>query len=151
VPRIELAFDLDADGLLTVSASDLGTGRAQQVSVQPTTGLSEADIERLVTESVEMAELDQLQRRLADARNKAEGLLYSSDRALAEFGEVLPEEVRQALADDLAACREAIAGEDVQLVEEAVARLESSAQQIGESIYAAAAGAAPEPGAAEGG
>ncbi|MEZ4368657.1 MAG: Hsp70 family protein [Kofleriaceae bacterium] len=139
VPRIELAFDLDADGVLTVSATDLGTGRAQHVSVQPTTGLSEADIERLVAESIDQADLDQYQRRLADARNKAEGLLYSSERALSEFGEVLAPEVRDALVEDLAACREAVAGDDLAVVEDAIARLEASAQQIGEAIYAAAA------------
>ena len=139
VPRIEVAFDLDADGLLTVSARDLGTGRASKVSVMPITGLSEGDIDRLVAESIDMAEHDQIQRRLADARNKAEGLLYSSERALAEFGELLAPEVHDQLAYDLATCRETIATDDVQAVEEAVARLEASAQLIGESIYATAA------------
>ncbi len=150
VPRIEVAFDLDADGLLTVSARDLGTGRASKVSVMPITGLSEGDIDRLVAESIDMAEHDQVQRRLADARNKAEGLLYSSERALAEFGEMLAPEVHDQLAYDLAVCRETIATDDVLAVEDAVARLETSAQLIGESIYAtAAAGPAPDDGGGE--
>jgi molecular chaperone DnaK len=151
VPRIEVAFDIDANGMLTVSAMDLGTGRASKVSVMPTTGLSEADIERLVAESVDMAEHDQVQRRLADARNKAEGLLYSSERALAEFGDLLPEDLRNQLFEDLDHCRQILATDDLAAVEEAVARLEVSAQSIGESIYASAGGGGEAPGEASGG
>jgi molecular chaperone DnaK len=138
VPRIEVAFDLDADGLLTVSAKDLGTGREQRVTVMPTTGLSEHDIERLVAEAESMADEDVQRRALADARNKAEGLLYSAERALAEFGHMLDEDQRATLQQDLADCRTAIEGGVVGEVEEAVARLEVSAHQIGEAIYAAA-------------
>jgi molecular chaperone DnaK len=152
VPRIEVAFDLDADGLLTVSARDLGTGREQRVTVMPTTGLSEADIERLVSEAVEMAEDDVQRRALADARNKAEGLLYSAERAMAEFGHVLSDEEREILAQDLENCRIAIEGGVLADVEDAVARLEVSSQQIGEAIYAAAsAGASDMPGEGEAG
>ena len=145
LPKIEVAFDIDADGVLTVSATDLGTGREQRVSVTPTSGLSEADIERLVLESVEMADIDQNQRRLVDARNKGEGLLYSAERALTEFGHMLGPEDYEALQSDLITCRQAIEGGSADEVEDAVARLEASAQQIGEAIYAAASGEAPPP------
>jgi len=138
VPRIEVAFDLDADGLLTVSATDLGTGRAQSVTVMPTTGLSETDIERLVAESLELAEMDQARLALADARNRAESLLYSSERALAEFGELLDPAERDILAADLAECRRATEEGTLDEVEDAIRRLEESAQRIGETIYAAA-------------
>jgi molecular chaperone DnaK len=138
VPRIEVAFDIDADGLLTVSARDLGTGREQRVTVTPTSGLSGEDIERLVAESIENAEGDQARRRLVEARNKAEGLLYSAERALADFGGVLPAEARAALEGDLIDCRRAIDSGDLAEVEGAVIRLEASAQQIGEALYASA-------------
>ena len=138
VPKIEVAFDIDADGVLSVSARDIGTGRVQRVTVTPSTGLSENDIERLVSEGSEMAESDQVRRLIADARNKGEGLLYSSEKAMVEFGALLPEEEREFLTAELAECRAQMETEDLALVQEAVERLEVSAQRIGEAIYAAA-------------
>jgi molecular chaperone DnaK len=138
VPKIEVAFDIDADSVLSVSARDHGTGRVQRVTVTPTTGLSEDDIERLVSESVEMADADVIRRQLVEARNKGEGLLYSSEKAMEEFGALLPDAEREFLVVELAECRAAIDGDDLMLVQEAVARLEVSAQRIGEAIYAAA-------------
>ncbi len=138
VPKIEVAFDIDADGVLSVSARDHGTGRVQRITVTPSTGLSEHDIERLVTEGNEMAESDQVRRLIADARNKGEGLLYSSEKAMAEFGTLLLPEDRDFLVGELAECRAAMETEDLALVQDAVERLEVSAQRIGEAIYAAA-------------
>ena len=138
VPKLEVAFDIDADGVLSVSARDHGTGRVQRVTVTPTSGLSEYDIERLVTEGAEMADADQTRRALAESRNKAEGLFYSSEKALAEFGGLIAEDERQFLAQELADCRAAMEIDDVATVQDAVARLEVSAQRIGEAIYAAA-------------
>ncbi len=143
VPKIEVAFDLDADGLLTVSARDMGTAREQRVTVTPTSGLSEHDIQRLVQESVDMASEDLDRRLLADARNRAESLLYSAERALAEFGEMLPEDERAAITSDVADCRTSVDTGDLADVEAAIARLETSAQRIGEVLYAAAGGDAP--------
>jgi molecular chaperone DnaK len=138
VPKIEVAFDIDADGVLSVSARDHGTGRNTRVTVTPTTGLSDSDIDRLVDESLEMADADQVRRALAEARNRGEGLLYSSEKAMEEFGALLPEDERELLATELAECRAALEGDDLALVQDAVARLEVSAQRIGEAIYAAA-------------
>jgi molecular chaperone DnaK len=138
VPKIEVAFDIDADGVLSVSAKDHGTGRNTRVTVTPTTGLSDLDIDRLVEESFEMADADQIRRALAEARNKGEGLLYSSEKAMEEFGALLPDDEREFLATELAECRAALEGDDLALVQDAVARLEVSAQRIGEAIYAAA-------------
>ncbi len=137
VPQIEVAFDIDADGLLRVSARDLGTGRAHSVLVSPTSGLSQHELERLLSESAEMAELDSVRRRIADARVKGEGLIHSSERALGEFGEVLGERERELMLAELADCRAALDSDDLNAVEEALARLEVSAQQLGEAIYAA--------------
>jgi molecular chaperone DnaK len=138
VPRIEVAFDLDADGMLMVSARDLGTGRNQSVKVMPTTGLSEQDIERLVAESLEAADMDASRKQLADARNRAESLLYSAERALAEFGHMLDPSESELIAADLAECRRAAEHGALAEVEDAIRRLEESAQRIGETIYAAA-------------
>jgi len=146
VPKIEVAFELDADGVLSVSARDHGTGRVQRVTVTPTTGLSEYDIERLVAESEDMADADVIRRQLVEARNKGEGLLYSSEKAMEEFGGLLPDAERELLIVELAECRAALLGDDLPLVQDSVARLEVSAQRIGEAIYAAAE-PAPDPGA----
>jgi len=146
VPKIEVAFDIDADGVLSVSARDHGTGRKQRITVTPSTGLSEHDIDRLVAESTQMAEDDQVRRLLAEARNKAEGLLYSSEKAMAEFGALLPEDERDFLVQELAECRAGIEGDDLAYVQETVERLEVSAQRIGEAIYAAAdSGSSSDP------
>jgi molecular chaperone DnaK len=146
VPKIEVAFDIDADGLLTVSATDSGTGRAQKVTVMPTTGLSEADIERLVQESVDMADFDVARRALADAKVRGESLLYSSERALAEFGAMLDPDELAALSQEIAECKAIIEGGTLAEVEAAVERLEQSAQRVGEAIYATADAAADEGG-----
>ena len=138
VPKLEVAFDIDADGVLSVSARDHGTGRNQRITVTPSTGLSEHDIERLVAESTQMAQDDQIRRLLAEARNKGEGLLYSSEKAMSEFGALLPEDEREFLVQELAECRAGLDGEDLPFVQETVDRLEVSAQRIGEAIYAAA-------------
>jgi len=138
VPKIEVSFDIDADGVLSVSAIDHGTKRVQKVVVQPTTGLSEQDIEALVAESEQMQDDDAVRRLIAEARNKAEGLFYSSDKAMEEFGGLIAPEERDVLVHELEECRSAIALDDLTAVEEAVARLEVAAQRIGEAIYAAA-------------
>jgi molecular chaperone DnaK len=138
VPKLEVAFDIDADGVLSVHARDHGTGRNTKITVTPTTGLSEQDIERLVAEGEEMAEDDQVRRLIADARNKADGLLYSSGKAMEEFGALLPDDEREFLITELADCQAQLESEELVLVQDAVARLEVSAQRIGEAIYAAA-------------
>ncbi|MBK7535135.1 MAG: molecular chaperone DnaK [Myxococcales bacterium] len=136
VPKIEVAFDIDADGLLRVSARDLGTGRAHSVMVSPTSGLSHAELDRLLSESAEMAELDVVRRRIADARVKGEGLIHTTERALGEFVHVVGERERELLLAEISDCRAALDTDDLLLVEEALARLEVSAQQLGEVIYA---------------
>jgi molecular chaperone DnaK len=138
VPRIDVAFDIDANGILTVSAKDLGSGREQSVNVRPTSGLSEFEIERIVEEAAASAEEDQARRELADARNRAESLLYTSERALAEFGDVLSDGDRQVLQQDLLDCRQVVETGTVAEVLEALERLEASAQRIGEIIYSQA-------------
>ncbi|MBX3162801.1 MAG: molecular chaperone DnaK [Deltaproteobacteria bacterium] len=138
VPKIEVSFDIDADGVLSVSAKDHGTGRKQRMTVTPTTGLSEHDIERLVAEGEQMADADLMRRQIADSRVKGEGLLYSSEKAMEEFSALLPDDEREFLTGELAECKAALEADDLALVQDAVARLEVAGQRIGEAIYAAA-------------
>jgi molecular chaperone DnaK len=136
VPRIEVAFEIDANGVLNVTAQDLGTRKEQSINVVPTSGLSENDIGRIITEAEASADADARRRELADVRNQAESLLYTSERALAEFGEVLGEEERAALEEDLAECKRVIESGTLDEVRDTMARLEASAQRIGEILYA---------------
>jgi len=138
VPRIEVGFDIDANGILTVAAADLGTGKEQSVNVVPTSGLQEHDIERIIEEADQSADEDAVRRELADARNQAESLLYTSERALTEFGDVLGEEERTALEGDIAECKRLIEHGNLEEVREATERLEVSAQRIGEILYESA-------------
>ncbi|HEX7974890.1 MAG TPA: site-specific integrase [Anaerolineales bacterium] len=109
------------------------------------TGLTVGALIAMVAESIEMADADLTRRQLVEARNKGEGLLYSSEKAMEEFGGLLPDSEREFLVVELTECRAALAGDDLMLVQDAVARLEVSAQRIGEAIYAAA-DAAPDGG-----
>jgi molecular chaperone DnaK len=140
VPRIEVAFDIDANGILKVSAKDLGTGREQSVNVVPTSGLSEDQIQQIIVEAEASAGDDAARKELADIRNQAESLLYSSERALAEFGNVLKPEDKAQLEQDLAECKQQVETGSVEDVRAAFSRLEASAQKIGELIYAQAGG-----------
>jgi molecular chaperone DnaK len=136
VPRIEVAFDIDANGILKVSARDLGTGRQQSVNVVPTSGLSEEQIQGIIAEAEATQTDDAARKELADLRNQAESLLYSAERALLEFGNVLKPEERAELERDLAECKQAVETGGVDQVRVALQRLEVSAQRIGELIYA---------------
>ncbi len=136
VPRIEVTFDTDANGILTVSALDLGTSYEQSVNVIPTSGLGEAEIERIINDAVQSAEDDASRRGLADARNQVESLLYTTERALAEFGDVLSDAELEMLETDLVESKQMVEDGTLKEVLEAVERLEMSAQRIGEILYA---------------
>jgi molecular chaperone DnaK len=146
VPRIQVAFDLDADGLLTVSATDLGTGVEQSIQVIPSSGLGEADIERIVAEAGEAKQRDEDRRELAEVRNQAETLLYTSERAVTEFGHVLSAADRKRVEDDMAACRRVLAAGSAAQLRQQVELLEKSIQRIGALLYSSGpAGGGDDP------
>jgi molecular chaperone DnaK len=138
VPRIEVAFDIDANGILTVSAKDLGTNREQSVNVVATSGLGEDEIARIVAEAEESAEQDEVRRELAAAKLQTEALIYTSQRALDGYGDVLEAEDRDSLEAQISAAREALEAGDLTALEGVRATLEQSAHRIGEVLYAAA-------------
>jgi molecular chaperone DnaK len=136
VPRIEVAFDIDANGILKVAAKDLGTGKEQSVNVVPTSGLSEETIQNLIAEAEAMGEDDAYRKELAEARNSAESLLYTAERAFGEFSSVLPDAERNQLEADIEAIKQALTEGGVPEVKDAMTRLELSVTRIGEIIYA---------------
>jgi molecular chaperone DnaK len=136
VPKILVTFRIDANGILSVEAKDLGTGRSQNVSVKPTSGLSEAEIGRLVDDAVKFKETDELRRVLAELRNQAETLIYTTEQALEGYGDLLDAERIDGVRGDVAALRDCLeSGADLQTIRDAYARLEAATFQIAEAMY----------------
>ncbi len=136
VPQIEVTFELDANGILSVTAKDLGTGKAQSVRVTPTHGLTQDEIERIRTESELHAEEDRRKKESAELRNQAETLVYTTERAMEEYGSMLQPQELEEIAADLKWCKNKLdSGADDDSLREAVRRLELSAHLFSEVIY----------------
>jgi molecular chaperone DnaK len=136
VPQIQVVFDIDANGIVSVSAKDLGTGKQQVVRVTAASGLSRKDIDRIIDEAESLREADARRKELAEAKVAAESLLYTTKRAVEEYGEVLAASELEVIKSDIVAMEQALAGEDVELVRELRSQLESSAFRIAEAMYA---------------
>ena len=151
VPQIEVTFDIDANGIVHVSAKDKGTGKEASVTITGGSSLSKEDIERMVREGEEHAAEDKKRREEADTRNQAEGLVYQIEKLIKENDEKLPEDVKTSVQADVDALKTALAGEDIDAVKSALEKLNESQQKLGEAIYAAqpAEGEAAAEGNAE--
>ena len=149
VPQIEVTFDIDANGIVHVSAKDKGTGKEASVTITGGSSLSKEDIERMVREGEEHAAEDKKRREEADTRNSAEQIVYSTEKLIKENDEKLPEDVKTAVQADVDALKTALAGEDIEAVKTAFDKLVESQQKLGEAIYAATP-AEGEEAAAEG-
>jgi len=140
VPQIEVTFAIDPDGVVSVSAKDLGTGRSQSIRVTASSGLSQEDVERLVSEAERFAEEDAARRDLTELRNKAEALVYSTEKTLEEFADTIEAGDRDAVAAVARRTREAAAGDDPQAIRSAVDELSTVSYQMTEKLYAALGG-----------
>jgi molecular chaperone DnaK len=136
VPQIQVNFDIDAEGILHVSARDLGTGREQSVSVVPSSGLTESEINLIVTQAEEYRQSDEKRKELAELKNNAEALLYTSERACEECADLVSAEIIKAVRDDITYLKGLIAGSgDAIAIRDALQQLETSAYKIAESMY----------------
>jgi molecular chaperone DnaK len=135
VPQIEVAFDIDADGILSVSAKDLGTGKAQSVRVTASGGLSQDDVDRLVGEAAEHADSDAQRKAIIELRNTAEGLIYSVEQTLSEYGSELLEQEHAEIDQSLKTARKAFEGADVEVLRDAVGDLQQLAYRMTEAMY----------------
>jgi molecular chaperone DnaK len=135
VPQIEVTFEIDTDGVVNVAAKDLGTGRSQTIRVTASGGLNENEILRLVGEAEENAEADRRRRGFAELRNKADGLIYSTERTLEEYAEHISPEDRDALAAALEKSRSLLEAEDTAGLEAAVDELSGLSYRMTESLY----------------
>ncbi|MSP62446.1 MAG: molecular chaperone DnaK [Myxococcales bacterium] len=140
VPQIQVEFDLDANGILAVTARDLGTGKEQNVRVVPTSGLTEPEIARLVAESEQSRENDIEKREVADVKLKLEGLLYVAESSLREYKDLFHGEGRSEIEQKVKEAHEAMSGEVLEPLKRALVALEQSAHRMGEAIYAKASG-----------
>ncbi|MER8864805.1 molecular chaperone DnaK [Mesorhizobium sp. M0751] len=137
VPQIEVTFDIDANGIVNVSAKDKGTGKEHQIRIQASGGLSDADIEKMVKDAEANAEADKKRRALVEARNQAEALVHSSEKSLKEYGEKVSEADRTAISDAIAALKTAAEGDDVTEIEAKTQTLAEVSMKLGQAMYEA--------------
>ena len=144
VPQIEVTFDIDANGIVHVSAKDKGTGVEQSMTITGGTSLSKDDIDRMVKDAEAHAEQDKARREAADTRNAAESVAYSVEKLLKENGDKLPEDVKTEVQGDVDELKKALEGDDDAAVKSAFEKLQASRSKLGEALYAAAQAEASE-------
>ncbi|WP_321332637.1 molecular chaperone DnaK [Breoghania sp.] len=137
VPQIEVTFDIDANGIVNVSARDKGTGKEQQIRIQASGGLSDADIEQMVKEAEAHAEEDKKRKELVEAKNQAEALIHSTEKTLAEHGDKVSEADKSTIEAALAELKSANEGEDGDAIKEASQKLAEASMKLGEAMYQA--------------
>jgi molecular chaperone DnaK len=142
VPQIEVTFDIDANGIVNVSAKDKGTGKEQQIRIQASGGLSDADIDQMVKQAEQFAEEDKGRRAAAEAKNNAESLIHSTERQLAEHGDKVSPEVKGEIETALAEAKTAVESGDADQMNQKVQALTQSAMKLGQAIYETQQGAA---------
>ncbi|MET4703784.1 molecular chaperone DnaK [Frigoribacterium sp. UYMn621] len=150
IPQVEVTFDIDANGIVHVSAKDKGTGKEQSMTITGGSSLSKDDIERMVREAEEHAAEDKERRATAETRNTAEQLAYSTDKLIKDNADKLPDDVKSDVQADVDALKSALAGEDETAVKTAFEKLSESQQKLGEAIYSQEQAAASAKGTAEG-
>ena len=135
IPKIEVTFEVDVNGILSVRAKDMATGNEQSIRVRPSSGLSEREIERFVEEADEHRSKDVRKKELAELKNKVEGLLYTTERSLSEFKSYLTQEEQEQIEKDMEKCRDALEGDEEVEIREAMLSLEKSSYRIAEVMY----------------
>jgi molecular chaperone DnaK len=141
VPQIEVTFDIDANGIVHVTARDLGTGKQQSVRITSSSGLNEDEIQRMIAEAEASRSSDAVKRELADARGNAEGLIYTSEKSLEEYGHVLSDQDRQDISVFLGELKKIMDSSDVTGIKAAIKRLEAASHKMAEAMYSEAADA----------
>ncbi len=136
MPQIEVSFDIDANGIVHVSAKDKGTGKEQSMTITGGSAIPEEDIERMVREAEEHAEEDKKRREAADKRNVAENMAYQTDKLIKDNDDKLPEDVKKEVQADVDELKEALKGDDDAAVEKALEKLQTSQTKLGEALYA---------------
>ncbi|MCH9634126.1 MAG: Chaperone protein DnaK [Chlamydiae bacterium] len=146
-PQIEVSFDVDADGILHVSAKDMQSGKEQKIRIEAKSGLSDSDIEKMVKDAEIHAEEDKLKKEVIDVKNEADALVFRAEKSLTDFKDKVPSEVASEIQSKVDACKEALKSEDVEKIKSSKNDLEQSIQKIGEAMQQQAGAQAEAPGA----
>ncbi len=151
MPQIEVTFDIDANGVVNVSARDVGTGKEQRITIQSSGGLTDAEIEKMMKDAEANAKADKEKKELADAKNQADTLIYSTEKSLKEYGDKVSEDERKKIQENIDALKKANEGENLEAIKKGIEELTNSSMKLGEAIYkqqqaqGGAAGAQPQP------
>ena len=135
IPQIEVAFDIDANGILSVSAKDLGTGKEQKIEIKAGGGLSDAEIKSMVTDAESHAEEDRKARELAEARNGGENAAYQAERQLKDLGDAVDESSKTEIESALKELRDSLESEDTEEIKARTDRLQSAFHKVSEAMY----------------
>jgi molecular chaperone DnaK len=138
MPQIEVTFDIDADGILHVTAKDLGTGKEQAIEIKGGSGLSETEVEQMVTDAESHAEEDRTQRELAEARNTAENAAYQAERQLGEMGDQLDSGAKSEVEAAIKEVRDSLTSDDAEAIKAKTDALQQAFHRVSEQIYQAA-------------
>jgi molecular chaperone DnaK len=144
VPQVEVTFDIDADGILHVSAKDLATQKEQKIRVEASSGLNKEQIEKMVRDAEERAEDDKDRRELIENRNKLDDLIYRTEKSFKEFKDKLSEDDKKELEDALEQGKQVVKGENLNEIQAAMERITKASHKMAELMYKQAAGGAPE-------
>ncbi|MEO1612777.1 MAG: Hsp70 family protein, partial [Pseudomonadota bacterium] len=137
MPQIEVTFDIDVNGIVSVKAKDKGTDKEQKITIQASGGLSDDDIEKMVKEAEENAEADKQKKEAVEAKNHAESLVHSTEKSLADHGDKVDDETKSTIETAIAELKEAIEGDDAEEIKTKTQALTETAMKLGEAIYKA--------------
>jgi molecular chaperone DnaK len=149
VPQVEVTFDIDANGILHVTATDKATGKEQSMKIMPSSGLSDSEIDQMVQDAERHQEEDSQQKQRIETRNQADNLVFGAEKVLSEQADKIPDDVKADVESKIEATKKALEGDDIEAISQASAELGQAVQQIGQSMYgdpAAAAGGDPGAG-----
>ena len=149
IPQVEVTFDIDANGILHVSAKDKATGREQQITITASSGLNSDEIDKMVREAEQHAAEDRERREQVEARNQADSLAYSAEKTLHDLGDKVPADVRSDIESKIQSVREAVQGNDVAAMRRQSEELSQALQRVGASMYQQEGGPTPPPGGGE--
>merc|ERR1711904_711351 len=137
VPQIEVTFDIDANGIVNVSAQDKATGKAHNITIQASGGLDDNEIERMVKEAEDNAEADKEKRETIDTRNQAESMIHGAEKSLSDLGEKAEDSTKKEVEEAVAELKTALEGEDVSMIKEKTSSLSAVMMKMGEAAYKA--------------
>ena len=151
VPQIEVTFDIDANGIVNVSAKDTGTGKEQSIRITASSGLSEADIQKLIKDAESHAEDDKKKQALIEVRNQADTLVYTTEKSLTDLGDKVDAVTRGEIESKVNHLKEALKGEDAEAIKRATAELSQASHKLAEKLYQQKAETGGQPGGQPGG